>query len=243
MTRVVFGWVLVAVIALALAIVLVRKSPQCRRLALVSMLGLALASPWLLYTYDVTGKVFYWSTSGGLSLYWMASPYPGDLGDWHASRDVMTDEGLAPHRPFVQRLRRLEDDVERDEALRSEAIDLMREHPQAYLRNLAANVSRLWFSTPFSRTPQKLSTTFYIVPNALLLAGLAAAVFIAALFGSRRRAAGSFAVFLVAGVGVQALLASYARMLTPLVPVMLWFIVQAIAELGARFNERAGRTA
>jgi hypothetical protein len=50
---------------------------------------------------------------------------------------------------------------------------------------------------------------------------------------TRRRhpEAAAFAILLIPGIGLQALLSAYTRMLVPLVPVMLWFIVQAAVQL------------
>jgi len=238
-TRVVFGWVLVAALVLALAVIVVRRHPAVTRVALVLAIGLALTTPWLAYTYAVAGKPFYWSTSGGLSLYWMSTPYSGEHGDWHSPEEALSDPRLAPHRPLFERVQGL-NQVEFDDEVRHEAVRNIREHPIDYVENVAANVSRLWFSTPFSYTPQKLSTTFYIVPNALLLTGLvvAAAVFVRAR--RRRPEALAFAVLLIPSIALQALLSAYTRMLVPLVPLMLWFVVQAavaLVESGSQIAE------
>lgn len=224
-TRVVFGWVLVVMLVLALIVFLAGRSSEGKRLAVISAFALVLSSPWLVYTYEVTGKPFYWATSGGLSLYWMSSPYPGEYGDWHSVDEVFSNPGLAEHRAFFEGLSGL-NQVDFDDEVRAEAVRQIRRHPQEYVENIAANVSRLWFSTPFSYTPQKLSTTFYIVPSAFLLVGLLAGSIVVAR--SRPRPPGSivFAITLVAGIGVQALLAGYTRMLFPLLPIMLWFVVQ-----------------
>ena len=222
-TRAVFGWVLLATLVLALAIFLVRRSGACKRFAVATAIALALTSPWLLYTYEVTGKPFYWATSGGFALYWMSSPYPGDLGDWLLSADA---KDLAPHRPFLDRLNGL-NQVEFDEQARAEALRLIRQHPQKYVENVAASMSRLWFSTPFSYTPQKLSTTFYILPNAFLLVGLVASAAIIARSRRRRPEFIPFTLVIVAGIGITVLVCSLTRYLVPLVPLMLWLIVQA----------------
>ena len=240
-TRVVFGWVLLATLVLALAIFLVRRSSACKRLAVATAIALALTSPWLLYTYEVTGKPFYWASSGDLSLYWMSSPYPGDLGDLHMPEEVRLKKDLAPHRPFFDRLEGL-NEVEADEQLQAEALRLIRQHPLAYVENVAANMSRLWFRTPFSYTPQKLSTTFYILPNAFLLVGLVASAAIIARSRRRLPEFVPFALFLACGIGILVPLFALPRYLVPLVPVMLWLIVQAAAELsGGVFRPNLGR--
>ena len=229
-TRAVFGWVLLATLVLALAIFLVRRSRACKRFAVATAIALALTSPWLLYTYEVTGKPFYWASSGGLSLYWMSSPYPGDLGDWHSVEDVRREADLAPHRPFFDRLNGL-NQVEFDEQVKAEALRLIRQHPQAYVENVAANMSRLWFSTPYSYTPQTLSTNFYILPNAFLLVGLVASAAIIARSRRRRPEFIPFTLVLAAGIGITVLVAAVSRYLVPFVPLVLWLIVQAASAI------------
>ena len=225
LTRVVFGWIILVGLVVWLAVWLVRRNEPSLRLAVVHALAIALCAPWLAYTYSISHKVFYWGSSGGQSLYWMASPYPGQLGDWHAESEVFTKPGLAANRPDFEKLRGL-DQLESDDELRRAAIRLIRTHPGRYARHLAENLSRIWFNTPYSFTPQKLDTLFYIIPNALLLAGLLACTPVVWL---RRRSlpleVGPFLVLLLLGVGVQILLAAFGRMLSPLVPLIIWLVV------------------
>ena len=229
LTRVVFGWIVALSGGLWLLIAGLRRSSFAIRLFAVHVTALVLCIPWLAYTYSVNHHVFYWSTSGGLSLYWMASPVAGDLGDWHNSRQVFSDPNLRPHRAEFAKLQRL-DESEADDEVSRDARRLIEHHPRSYVKNVAANVSRLWFNTPYSYTPQKISTLFYIVPNALLLAGLILSI---ALFVTRRGlpvpGLSVFAVLFVVGFVVQALLAGYSRMLVPLVPIILWAAVVSVA--------------
>ena len=230
LTRVVFGWVLALFLVVVLIVLVFHRAPHVKQAALVSAIGLLLTVPWLVYTYSLSGRPFYWGSAGGESLYWMASPYPGEYGDWHPSHDAREDPRLAAHRPFFRSLRGL-DEVEFDKRVTSKAVDLILHHPSAYARHVVANVSRLWFSTPFSHTEQKLSTMFYALPNSFLLAGL---VFSAAVLARVRRLPPEtfvFASLLIIGVGFQSLLSAYTRMLAPLLPLMVWFIAQAVARI------------
>jgi 4-amino-4-deoxy-L-arabinose transferase-like glycosyltransferase len=229
LSRIVFGWIVLAGLAVWLGVWLVRRDARSRRLAVVHALAIVLCTPWLAYTYSISHNVFYWGSSGGQSLYWMATPYPGQLGDWRSGSEVVTRPGLTPNRAEFAKLRGL-NQIESDDVLRHDAIHLIKNHPTAYARHLAENLSRIWFNTPYSFTPQKLSTLFYILPNALLLAGLLG---VAPLLWLRRRnlpsEVGAFLVLLVLGVGVQTLLAAYGRMLAPLVPIILWLVVFVLA--------------
>jgi hypothetical protein len=77
--------------------------------------------PYLLYTHSLTGRTFYWGTNGGMSLYWISTPYPSELGSWFSVTDVKEKPELAPHREFFAKLEQLSD-VERDDALKKQAV-------------------------------------------------------------------------------------------------------------------------
>jgi 4-amino-4-deoxy-L-arabinose transferase-like glycosyltransferase len=98
LSRVEFGYVVLAAFVFSSVWMLVsRRSPFARRSVAATLVALALCTPWLVYTYSLTSKPFYWGNSGGLSLYWMTAP--GNLGDWHG-KDVFTTPQLAAERPW-----------------------------------------------------------------------------------------------------------------------------------------------
>ena len=232
LTRVAYGWVLtVAVIAL-LAWWLVRRSQSARRSVAVVGLALVLCVPWLAYTYSKTDRLFVWGNSGSLSLYWMTSPHDGDLGDWHQAHLVFTDPDLRPHREFLESLRGL-GLAEQNAEIEREALQNIGDHPLAYAENVVANVSRMLFNSPYSRTQQQTNDIFYAVPNAILLG---AAVFCAFVLLPRRRAlppqTGVFALLAGTAFGLHALVSAYPRMLAPMVPLLVWLTVLSLVESG-----------
>ena len=113
--------------------------------------------------------------------------------------------------------------------LRKDAINLIQAHPNQYAENVVANLSRIWFNVPYSGTVQGIGSLFYILPNAILLAGMLGIVPVLWL---RRHhwppEVAPFAVLFLLALGVQALLAAYSRMLIPLVPLVLWLIVSSV---------------
>jgi Dolichyl-phosphate-mannose-protein mannosyltransferase len=232
LTRVAYGWVLIVLLVLSGGWWLVGRSRTARRSAAICAMALVVTVPWLAYTYSVTGKPLYWGASGGLSLYWAASPYPGELGDWHRTREVFADPRLGHHRPFFDRLRG-RPLADQDEELVRAGLDNIRSHPGKYASNVLANISRMWFDFPYSFQQQRLRPLAFIVPNAFLLVGLVVA---AALLAAHRRprlpvAATAFAAFAATAFVVHALLAAYPRMLFPLVPVLIWFVVLVLCRL------------
>jgi hypothetical protein len=230
LTRVAYGWILIAMLVLSAGWWLVGRSRAARRSAAICATGLVITVPWLGYTYSVTGTPLYWGASGGLSLYWAASPYPGELGDWHQTREVFADARLAHHRPFFDRLRG-RPLADQDKELVRAGLDNISSHPGKYASNVLANVSRMWFDFPYSFQQQRLRPLAFIVPNALLVVGLVVA---AALVTARRRPrlpveATGFAAFAATAFVLHALLAAYPRMLFALVPVLIWFVVLVLS--------------
>jgi hypothetical protein len=205
-----------------------RHRVALRRCAYIYAVALLTCVPWLLYTYSLSGHVFYWGNSGGLSLYWMSSTDKQNQGDWFTYRSVFTRPELAVHRPFFETIDTL-DPIARDAALQTAAINNIRSNPLKFAQNVAANISRLWFSFPYSFTQQKLTTLFYMIPNSLILLLLVFCIPVLVLqWRSVRPEALSFLLFAGAGFGLHALLSAYARMLLPIVPVLLWAIFYAL---------------
>jgi hypothetical protein len=172
-TKVIFGYVIAAVIIALSAHYLWKREHATARSLAVFVLALAMCVPYLSYTYSLTGKPFYWGTSGGMSLYWMSSPYSGDLGDWNYWDGVRerwdgTKEKVPQieknHRDFFESIRGL-DQVERDDRFKAQAIYNITHYPKKFMANWAANIGRLLFSYPFSYTEQKVTTYFYLLPN------------------------------------------------------------------------------
>jgi hypothetical protein len=231
LTRVGFGWVLTAMLVLFVGAWLVSRRTALGRIAAVYGIGLALCLPWLAYTHSVTGRAIVWGNSGSLSLYWMSSPYPQDLGDWRggAYEVVVSDPRLVHHRAFFRELSRL-DPSEQNRRLEDAAFRNIREHPAKFAKNVAANVSRMWFDVPFSEKPEHLNVLYYLVPNSLILWSLLAGAIVLVARRSRLPAEmAGFAAFAAIGFGLHAVLAAYPRMLMPLIPIALFFVVYAFA--------------
>jgi 4-amino-4-deoxy-L-arabinose transferase-like glycosyltransferase len=236
LTRSIFGYVLFACLTFYLVCAALTRTRAARRLLLAHLIAAVLCLPWLAFTYARTGRLFYWATSGGMSFYWMTSGGEGEWGDWQGFNEVRDTEELAPHREFFAQLSQM-NEVQRDDALTARARKNLAAHPSAYLRNLAANLSRMFFSFPYTHTPQKLSTLFYALPNGFLLAFVTLAfVRLPASSSLRLRAEGlskvegaalhPYLLFAGAAFAGTALLSAYPRMLFPFVPILLFLIVR-----------------
>jgi hypothetical protein len=167
LTSVFFGYVISA--CLLLALILSKWSRTCRKSIAVYGIALLFCTPYLFYTYRLTGKIFYWANSGGSCLYWMTTPYPEEFGNWFSDTAVMARPELARHREFFGKMAAL-DYVKRDEILKRQALENLKSNPPKVLLNWASNLGRMWLNFPFSYKYQHPRTLLYIVPNSLLLA-------------------------------------------------------------------------
>jgi 4-amino-4-deoxy-L-arabinose transferase-like glycosyltransferase len=232
LTRVAFGWVITAVLVLALAWWVLRRRPLAGRVAAVYAAALLLCVPWLAYTHARTHRYFVWGNSGSLSLYWMSTPYSGDLGDWHQANQVFTDPRLRAHRAFFRRLEGLTL-AQQNAKIEHQALRNIAHNPAKYAKNVAANVSRMLFNTPYSFTRENTKTLLYAFPNSLVLGAIVLSL---AVFVRRRRSLPPegipFLLFGAVAFGLHALLSAYPRMLMPEVPIVLWFTALAVQESG-----------
>jgi hypothetical protein len=188
-----------------------------------------LCLPWLGYTYSVTHHPFYWGSSGAMSLYWMSSPAPQDVGDWHGAADVFSDPDLTPHRPYFRSLIGLDLNAQ-NHSLEHRALHNVRKHPFKFAQNVADNISRMWLNLPYSFKSARLTSLGYALPNLLLLAGLVAA----GVSGLRRRTgrpgytAAWMGAFAVVALGLHSAFSAYPRMLIPIVPIALLAVVTGL---------------
>src|SRR5204862_4205333 len=169
---------------------------------------------------------------------------PGsNLGEWHAVHSVFSDPRLVRQRAFVRRLASMSP-LRRDLELRRVAVRQIGRHPLPYARNLAANVSRMWFATPFSFRLPGAAFALNAVSNLALILALAW-VAVARL---RRRMrlppeAGPFLAFAALALGVHLLFSAEPRMVMPLVPVIAWVVAQGVVRLRTAQQEDRCRSA
>lgn len=225
LTKVIFGYVVLGMLVLCLTALLLRR-PAFKRAALVFALALGFCTPYLFYTWSLTGHVFYWDDQGGEVLYWMSTPYEGELGDWQDWSIVPAESRVRRnHEVFVDSLRGL-GALQRNDALMRQAVRNIKTYPTKYVRNWVANVGRLIFSMPFTDTPQKLSTLFYALPNTILLVSFGLSLL--ALAVARPRVPGEIAALLMMATmafGGSTLVSATTRFLVPLVPLFTLWIV------------------
>ncbi len=235
MTRLEYGWVIAIMLAVGVTWSLAawlrhgtasRQTRTARRWMTVCAVGMLACVPWLAYTYALTGHLFYWGNSGGLSLFWMS--VPGQLGEWQPLHSVFVDPALASYRAFFSHLATLSP-VQADLALQHAAIGHALAHPASYALNLLANIGRTFIGWPFAFALSDWALVGMIVINLTLIVGVLAAAR-SALRGriSLPSETAPFVLFASVGLAIHLFFTSEPRMVIPIIPVPIWLIAQAL---------------
>lgn len=234
MVKVAFG----SALAVFLIIMLVVWWRGRSRIALAYLkhgaLAMALCLPYLVYTYQLTGRPFFWSSAMPDNFYWLTTPDPEEWGDWYHQGWVYQNPMLRAHHAYVvDRTTGLARDpnlpwmdqifntgtLESGKIYMAEGMRNIREHPLKYARNWCGNIVRLFLDVPVSVR----GTPFWNDYSRWNLPFLIWAAFVGAIAWKRRTwlPSGWSPIFLMLAV----LLAEYsiitvvARFSVPIVPV------------------------
>ncbi len=234
LTKVIFGYVILSTIVFYLIVFFFKKLPKIRASLFVLVTAFIVSMPYLFYTYSITGKMFYWGTGGGEILYWRSSPFPNEYGDWISADVVLGKENgdfydttplFNNHGAFIQSLES-HSIIQRDSLYKKRAIENIKGYPRKYIQNTLASGLRLFFNYPYSYTPQKISTYFYIIPNIFVVVFLLFAFFIALrkpfLMPFEIRVIGLMMLLFIGGLTV---LDGRVRHLLPILPLLFIFVV------------------
>jgi len=231
LAKVLFGYVIAVAIVFFLVTLLIQRKRSAARPLLVACIALAVCTPYLYRNYARTGKPFYWAQAGGLSLYWMSSPVEEEYGDWlTGTKHWLGNYWKAEkHKDFMETLQKLPA-VERDDTLRREAIRNIKDHPGKFVKNWAANITRLFIHHPFSYKDQAMTDLRSIIPGSVLLV-LCLLCMIPTAANWRSIPAEVRQVFLVAlfYVAGNSVLSAYDRMLLPVFPMMVVWLTYVLA--------------
>ena len=165
MTKVIFGYVILLMLFISIFMFLLpifRSS--AKKSALIFLVSLFFCLPWLIYTYNLTDKIFYWSNSGSMSLYTMSTPYVGESGQWYDQELLLKNPN---HTVFIDSILRLTP-LQQDDAYKKAAITNIRNHPAKYLTNFISNIGRLLFF-PSDYAPDTIFSYYPFVPNMFIV--------------------------------------------------------------------------
>jgi 4-amino-4-deoxy-L-arabinose transferase-like glycosyltransferase len=180
LTKPIFGYVLVFLILIVGVLwILNKKSINFQRTFLTLLIALITTLPYLIYTYHVTKKVFYWSTVGGNNLYWMTSPNQLEYGDWFP--DIKGDSTARPYNSYFEQhiilnhaqdfeqINRYESGPKRDAAYKKIAVNNIQAHPIKFLKNCISNMGRILFNFPYSYKNQHPETLLRLPFNGIIV--------------------------------------------------------------------------
>lgn len=238
LTKIFFGYTILTGLLIFLALYLWKKKDLFKRTLLVYLVAFLCCVPYLAYTYSLTGKVFYFGNSGGMSLYWMSTPYQNEFGDWIGSKKLHENpQAIKNHQEFYKEFDGLSA-LEIDEAYKKRAFQNIVNNPLKFLQNWFANIGRLFFNYPYSYNIQKLSTYYYILPNMFLVV-FSVFILYPTWLGRKSIPYEIYALLLFGfiSLGGSSLLSAYCRQFNLILPInLLWisFMISNVIKVEIR---------
>lgn len=200
LTKIIFGYVLLCMlIGSGLLVIINRNAINYQKGIIILFVALTTSSPYLLYTYHLTGKIYYLGSSGGNNLYWMSTPYEYEYGSWFPSPNIKSDSMA-----FEKRVKSFEkgsllnlknrssyipgyedslkshhqkdfeeilkfSEPARDDAYKKIAVANIIAYPVKFIKNCFSNIGRILFNYPYSYTLQKSGTLIRFPLNGIII--------------------------------------------------------------------------
>jgi len=255
LTKVLFGYVLLLMLGgNGLLWLLYRRNRSYQLSRLVLLVAFATTSPYLLYTYRLTGKPLYWGNSGGMSLYWMTTPQADEYGEWFdeelnfafqspfPAADSLNNKLLkANHTADYREIYRYRG-LARDDAFKRLAMRNIKAHPKKFLENCFNNLGRLFFNYPYSYRFQDPGLLKKMMVNAIFFTFFLISLIPTALYWRRLAYPVRFLLlFCLLYIGGSMLASAYQRLFYVIVPMlMVWitYVLYGTLRLSARFSEK-----
>lgn len=234
LTKFSFGYVLLLmIVGNVVLLIMNRKSIYYRKGMIILIISLAVNAPYLHYTYNLTGKMFYWGTPVGDSFYWMSTPFKGEYGDWRPIYGGSDDKNtlILNHQKDFEKLSKKGEINEAmdDNILKQLAINNIKSHPLKYFKNYISNLGRMLFNFPFSYSLQNPYLLVRIPQNALLSFGLLFTFIPAYLNWNKIPYSLRFMLFIILMyLGGSSLASAETRMFTIAVPILLIWMAYII---------------
>ncbi len=178
LTKVIFAFVILLLLIIATLISFFKK--RTLSIFIVASIAFLTTVPYQIYTLQLTGRPFYFSNIGGVSLYWMSTPFKYEYGEGNNSifdvncnnieKEIPCNKKLYAknHGLFFEKINSLPPLLKND-ALIAQAKKNIKNNPIKYLRNISSNISRMFFNIPNSYFYQRdITTTFRLFPNSIL---------------------------------------------------------------------------
>lgn len=235
LTKVIFGYVLFVMLIAGGLLWLIKRSANYKKGVAIVLIACLTTIPYLVYTYHVTGRIFYWGT-GEENLYWMSTPYEDEYGDWKGDLDRNPvafgnyntldagDSLKAHHQKDFQEIANYHG-LKRDDAFKKIAINNIKSHPVKYAKNIFYNIGRMIFHYPFSYAVQRTKVMFVLPINGIILT-LVLFCLIPTIRNWRKiiYPVRFMLCFIFLYLGASSLISSETRMFALIVPVLLFWV-------------------
>jgi 4-amino-4-deoxy-L-arabinose transferase-like glycosyltransferase len=250
LTKVIFGYVILLLLAGSILLwIRHRNVLNYRKSALIMIIAFTTTIPYLFYTYNLTGRLFYWGNSGGMSLYWMSTTIENEYGNWnnetftanHIDSDAAGTTTCLKlnHQKEIDEVKKHKG-VQKDDAYKKIAINNIITNPTKYLKNIISNISNMLFGFPNAYTYQRplLKIWYFSILYTLILFSL-----LPTLINWRKL---SFSIrflfiFTFIYLGGSSLVSVSSRQFIIIVPVLLIWIVYIIDQsITFKINFRKG---
>jgi 4-amino-4-deoxy-L-arabinose transferase-like glycosyltransferase len=177
LTKAIFGYVIMFLFAAVFLLWIgKRKSINYKKLISILLIGFVGTLPYLVYSFSLTGKVFYWGTNGGNNLYWMSTPYEDEYGNWIEYPFVPNDKQIPGTENLLKEHHEKDFNevlkfrgIKQDEEFKKLAINNIKSHPLKFLENCFSNAGRIVFNYPFSYHAEKPSKLLRLPMNGIIL--------------------------------------------------------------------------
>ncbi|WP_053991483.1 glycosyltransferase family 39 protein [Mangrovimonas sp. TPBH4] len=228
LTKVIFAYVIVTMFIVLVILLFLKPRFHTKALKqslVIFLLGFLTTLPYLTYTYNITDKFFYYGNAGGMSLYWMSTPFEGELGDWHSFKTLDKKKEIeVNHIEFINSIDNLHP-VAKDEALKNKAIENIINHKAKYFKNWISNLGRIFFGYPHDFQITSNRMLYYVIPDTLLVICLIMTFVLSLLkFKDIELPIILISSFSLIYLGGISLLSSYHRFLYPIMPPLLTWI-------------------
>ncbi len=179
LTKPIFGYVLIFMIGGILLLWIINLTNENLKKSIVVLIIAFLTTiPWLVYTYHLSGRIFYWSSYGGNNLYWMSSPYQSESGSWieYPFDAIGTNIRVEGSNKIIDSLHKNDfneinkyEGLKKDDIYKKIAINNIKSHPVKFIKNCFSNVGRMLFNYPYSYKLQKPETLARLPFNGIIM--------------------------------------------------------------------------
>jgi len=247
LTKPIFGYVIMVGLPVSIVMYLIKRSSQnYKKSFLILIIAFTITVPFLIYTYSLTNKAFYWGSSGGNNLYWMSSPDHLEYGSW-VEYPVIDKESRMPGSKELLIQNHKKDfkvfdftTLPRDSAVKAIAIENIKSHPKKFLLNCFCNMGRMLFNFPYSYKLENPLTLLRLPFNGLILVFFLFSI-IPAIYNWKKINFGIrfLILFSLIYLGGSILGSAETRMFSMIVPIFLiWiaYIIQRSLKIKIKFD-------